>query len=171
MARVNRRRTKRGTADRIRQPDSQTAHRNRPHSESSNRQTETDGRAAKRKQQSERCAAKRQQTARQTANGKPADCHVADRDDAFRNTRAHRDRIDARADVNQRPGAKRQRRTILEAHHRWRLKAVVADDARAVSADALMADGFLTHGANADGRHAIVVEAIHGVKLSLDEER
>ena len=42
----------------------------------------------------------------------------------------------------------------------------IADNARTIGADALATHRLLADGADADGRHTIVVEAIHGQSLS-----
>ena len=80
--------------------------------------------------------------------------------------RAHRGRVDAADDVDERPPRDRRARLVLESEHAAALCAGHAHESGSIASDTGLADGLLARGAGSDGVDPIVIEAMHDARIA-----
>jgi hypothetical protein len=158
---IDDRRAKRSATDCVHKPDRRAADGDRTHGQASDRQSQSERRAARREQQSQRSSTDRHQTARDASDRNPSHCHIAHGDNAFRDSRTHRQWIDACAHMNERPASNRDGRPILEPEHCSLIHARTANNPRSHGANALATDSLLAKGTDPHGRRTIVHETVH----------
>jgi len=143
---VDDRRTERRAADGVDEPDRRAADRDGSNRQAANRQAQPHRRTAEGEEQPDRSPTYGDKTARETSDRDAPYGHVPDRDNTLGYFRPHRDRVNTRADVNQRPAADAGLRPVLESKNRPLLDARAAHEPRGVTADTLAADRLLTEG-------------------------
>ena len=115
MASVNDGRAESSAADRIDESDRRATDCDRPDRGTADRQSDPQGRTPERQKQPQGEPSDREYAKREAAERDDTNRDIADRDDPFGNPWPHRRRIHTHTDMDQRPLANADARSILES--------------------------------------------------------